>query len=534
MVDVSASWKRLLEASWSRAKTISKEALDVPEPGSSSNCKGGNHINEASVPVSPAAKPTPNEATVRAGACATSVRDPRNEATVAPSLGGTPAVAMPEGALPPVNALGGLLARMLRRGSSVGSQDEKDDVGTSPKACDRAAMRDSIEEQSPTPGATFDIEAIEQRDAAVIEDHRSCHRQIQPAPQTSTGIRSKWGKMPTAPPGSKPASESKEYLVSNKLLQADTSGLAYRLSTQVQDIDAASMARWNSTVFGVDERNGWLRVVHTNGERFLPFVLNNVEVLVPGGSPCKNGSSANGTGHMGRSYSGQRFFSSGGAASTQQLKAGNLGRPQTQQPTTPLKRQPSNPAEPSQPKRRKEAEAPSDEVDLEGRSFDLQTVVVCFSGVAELYATTVLGKSEAKGDKLFDWEGVRRCVRHLRCVLDLQVIGVVFENWRAPDRGTGSHSIPADINGFCASILETPRLTGGKHKVADREMALKCAWRRNCRFVDNDNASDWLHELGDERCRLWLEASQDIVLMRFRFEGTLGVFRIAEAMGTAG
>ena len=69
-------------------------------------------------------------------------------------------------------------------------------------------------------------------------------------------------------------------------------------------------------------------------------------------------------------------------------------------------------------------------MDNEGRSFDLSVVVVNFSNVGATYGTRFLKREKAKGS-LFDYEGVRRCLQHLTSVLNLSVVGVVFENQKA-------------------------------------------------------------------------------------------------------
>merc|ERR1719474_913544 len=126
------------------------------------------------------------------------------------------------------------------------------------------------------------------------------------------------------------------------------------------------------------------------------------------------------------------------------------------------------------------------------------------ANVGATYSKKVMGKKN--GDKLFNWEGVRRCVRFLKCDRKLKVIGVLHENFRGFDNGGSQQNMPRDIRNMCESIEETPRLTGKAHKSADDEMTIKCAYRRNCRFLDNDNYRDWLQQLRDEKIRNWLNA----------------------------
>merc|ERR1712026_42618 len=106
-----------------------------------------------------------------------------------------------------------------------------------------------------------------------------------------------------------------------------------------------------------------------------------------------------------------------------------------------------------------------------------------------------------------------------------RIVGVVFENLRGPDSGTSrgtnadasSLPLPLDIRRECATIEETPRVTGRNHRSADDEMTIKLAYRRNCRFMDNDNYRDWLKEMRNDRCRVWLDSCQELLQMRYYF-----------------
>jgi len=162
--------------------------------------------------------------------------------------------------------------------------------------------------------------------------------------------------------------------------------------------------------------------------------------------------------------------------------------------------------------------------DKEGRQYNLNLVVVNFANVGASYAGRVLKKDNNRGDRLFDWEGVRKCVKCLTQELGLQVVGCVFENYWGPDRGGPQVPIPDDIRAMCNSIQETPSLTGKNHKSADDEMTIKCAYRRNCRFMDNDNYRDWLREMRDQRIRNWLQDCQEMLQMRYFFDTDLGSF----------
>jgi len=170
------------------------------------------------------------------------------------------------------------------------------------------------------------------------------------------------------------------------------------------------------------------------------------------------------------------------------------------------------------------ASSPQAALDREGRPYNLWTVVVNFCNVGASYASTVLGKSGAKGDRMFDWDGVRRCVTFLTEELEMEVVGVIFENYWGPDCGAAEVGLPEDIKEMCTAIMQTPRVTGKNHKSADDEMTIKAAYRRNCRFMDNDNYRDWLTELKDVKARAWLEKCQDLLQMRYYFDPQLGTF----------
>eukprot|EP00929_Paragymnodinium_shiwhaense_P012897 TRINITY_DN120775_c0_g1_i1.p1 TRINITY_DN120775_c0_g1~~TRINITY_DN120775_c0_g1_i1.p1 ORF type:complete len:1004 (-),score=263.48 TRINITY_DN120775_c0_g1_i1:244-3255(-) len=79
-----------------------------------------------------------------------------------------------------------------------------------------------------------------------------------------------------------------------------TVGLAYRLSMRLEDRDPHQTAIWGSTVRGVDQGNGWLKVQ----EKFLPFQLNGTLVLLPtAGGSLANGGHSNGQGFVKESCS---------------------------------------------------------------------------------------------------------------------------------------------------------------------------------------------------------------------------------------
>lgn len=123
-----------------------------------------------------------------------------------------------------------------------------------------------------------------------------------------------------------------------------------------------------------------------------------------------------------------------------------------------------------------------------------------------------------------DYEGVRRCVTHLVKKQKLKVVGVVFENFRAVDGWEDTTDVPEDIAQLCETIELTPRICGQHQRSADDEMTIKCAYRRNCRLLDNDNYKDWKVTLRDEEVRAWLDTHQDILQMRYYFDTGLGEF----------
>lgn len=162
--------------------------------------------------------------------------------------------------------------------------------------------------------------------------------------------------------------------------------------------------------------------------------------------------------------------------------------------------------------------------DKDGRPYDLETVVVNFANVGSSYGERVLKRDKTKNQHLFDWDGVRKCVHNLTSELGLKVVGCLFENWRGPDRSGPYVTMPSDIRAMCSSVQETPKLTGCNHRSADDEMTIKCAYLRNCRFMDNDNYRDWLERMQDEKVKKWLHSNQQLLQMRYFFDSDLGVF----------
>merc|ERR1711966_441932 len=92
----------------------------------------------------------------------------------------------------------------------------------------------------------------------------------------------------------------------------------------------------------------------------------------------------------------------------------------------------------------------------------------------------------------------------------------------------GNVGIPPDIRVLCNSIQETPRLDGRNHKSAYDEVTIKCAYRRNCRFLDNDNYRDWKCVMADPKCRTWLDGCQEFMQMRYFFDSELGCFDVLD------
>uniref|UniRef100_A0A7S0A867 RNase NYN domain-containing protein n=1 Tax=Pyrodinium bahamense TaxID=73915 RepID=A0A7S0A867_9DINO len=362
-----------------------------------------------------------------------------------------------------------------------------------------------------------------------------------------TGPVPKWGKL------GKPPTARKEYLVDNRKLMARTQGLGFRLSKNIDDKDRTSVAPWGSTVSGMDEGDGWLRVTTPRGDRFLPFTTNGVRVLnlkvalarttsathfaVLDGSraPTPSANSPKPPGPwkavgpqwkpggdcLGRPRSGE--WASLPKAGPLQRSGSFDGASQARQPWV-AKRSASADLGQSASKRNKQNFEPLAACDCEGRPYDLRHVVVNFANVGASYGKKVLGKRAENGERIFDWDGVRRCVRHLRFELGMQVIGVIYENFLGSDKGGTEVGLPADIRRMCDSVEETPRLTGRNQKSADDEMTIKCAWRRNCRFMDNDNYRDWLKKMSNDKCRTWLENTQELLQMRYYFDSKLGSF----------
>jgi hypothetical protein len=147
-------------------------------------------------------------------------------------------------------------------------------------------------------------------------------------------------------------------------------------------------------------------------------------------------------------------------------------------------------------------------------------VVVNFANVGITYGKRILKRDKTRGQTLMDYEGVRRCLQHLTEKSCLKVIGVVYEDFKAVNAsGQPCWSPPEDITAMCESIKQTPRATGSQ-----RTTILKCAYDRNCRFLDNDDYMDWLDEMSSEDIRRWFESNQEFLQMGFYFDMGLGTF----------
>lgn len=163
--------------------------------------------------------------------------------------------------------------------------------------------------------------------------------------------------------------------------------------------------------------------------------------------------------------------------------------------------------------------------DNEGRKFDLTCVVVNFANVGCTYGETVL-KRKQSGVPLFNYEGVRSCLKYLTEKLGYRVVGVVYENFRAIDvNGHEVWQVPADVVAMCEAVELAPRVSGEHQRSADDEVTIKEAYERNCRILDNDNYKDWKERMLDVNVRQWLIHCQDILQMRFYFSSGTGQFK---------
>lgn len=98
--------------------------------------------------------------------------------------------------------------------------------------------------------------------------------------------------------------------------------------------------------------------------------------------------------------------------------------------------------------------------------------MVNFANIGATFGTQVLKRTE----DLFDWDGVRRAVRHLTEAKKLKVVGVILQDFKARDfcpRDSGHSqkrvSVPSDVRDLCDELVEVPRGGKGKYKSIDDE-----------------------------------------------------------------
>ncbi|CAK0844649.1 unnamed protein product [Prorocentrum cordatum] len=122
--------------------------------------------------------------------------------------------------------------------------------------------------------------------AALAASHRRGLAQASDQPREQTRPRAERG-------AERPQQVAlQEFLVDNSALGADAPGVAYRLSRNMQDKDAASpVVPWGAAVWGVDQGDGWIQV----GKRFLPLEVQGAAVLVPQRVAEREGEDASGS-----------------------------------------------------------------------------------------------------------------------------------------------------------------------------------------------------------------------------------------------
>ena len=76
-------------------------------------------------------------------------------------------------------------------------------------------------------------------------------------------------------------SEPQLFLVDNGFLKALTDGLGLRRSKRLEDLLPNCLAPWNTTVQGIDEGDGWLRLSAPGASQvsYLPFFVKGIPVL---------------------------------------------------------------------------------------------------------------------------------------------------------------------------------------------------------------------------------------------------------------
>lgn len=172
--------------------------------------------------------------------------------------------------------------------------------------------------------------------------------------------------------------------------------------------------------------------------------------------------------------------------------------------------------------------------DNDGRPYNWKNVVVNFAGIGAAFVRALRGKDPKKEYRVFDWEGVRLCVRHLTLELGLKVIGVTSEGLLGPDKGsTRRLSLPVDIKLMCETIEVADNLSEQHPRYAGRVMTLMVAWQKNCRFI-SDDIGDRPQQLCNSECQSWLRAARRMLLMRFFFDPRLGRFETPDGDTPAG
>merc|ERR1712232_590073 len=71
------------------------------------------------------------------------------------------------------------------------------------------------------------------------------------------------------------AAQGLEYVVDNSQLKASSPGLLFRNSKEMSDVCPIQGAFWGSTVKGLDEGDGWIKV----GQLYLPMKTRGCQVL---------------------------------------------------------------------------------------------------------------------------------------------------------------------------------------------------------------------------------------------------------------
>merc|ERR1711957_448909 len=168
--------------------------------------------------------------------------------------------------------------------------------------------------------------------------------------------------------------------------------------------------------------------------------------------------------------------------------------------------------------------------DAEGRVFAYDSVVVNFQNIGELYADRVLKQAPTRpGLRVFDWEGVRKCVKYITEDMRMKVIGVAPEELRGPDDGIDEDAeLPFDVRELCEEVAEVPKTTarimpGRTNKSLDYEMTINAAHSRNCRFLANEGM-DILQHVHNQKINQWVNQNHELMQLRFYFDSTIGTF----------